>query len=657
MTVPTWLPPHPVLRTIWLTRPDLRALATTDPAIFEVWCMLQGVHEYQALAEIPYHIPQHYWHELALEADHSVQPMLTRVMRCLWFMRPDDLQKQFSLQERTSQQAFVWWYFLVAVTEYHLEEFVTPEQRQQVNQPITAQIGSSVLPITRLMYELWQLRTDIQHVFDIKTPAGATAFLAWYISHGFSELSLAHYLNSEQLRVLWQPHPLAPQIPCVLKLLHDADPTLQQQFVDPTAATFRQWASSELGQQRYPVLRRLMQWLQWPKSGVSHDQIASLMTTANTKMQRPRPEGINLIGYAKGVLGIGEDVRMAALALQAVGIPFIIYNINPGAEVCQQEMAMTEHLCDQLRYRLNLWCVTGIEMAHQVAVQGDHVLRNDDTIGYWPWELATWPTCWHHAYDLVDEVWASSRFTYEAYVASCPKPVRHMPMAVSVEATAGWTRRDFKLASDRFLFVFSFDRLSTFDRKNPYACIQAFCAAFPKGHEPVGLVIKAMRVLPDHPVWQAILDAAAHDPRIQIITETLSRGAILDLYRQCDCYVSLHRSEGFGRGLVEAMMLGKVVIATGYSGNLDFTLPGTAAVVDYRFCPVAPDAYPFADGLYWAEPDHDHAVWWMRQVVYDQPLRQQLATRGQTMACTTYHPYNVGRRYQQRLAYRHQKHA
>ena len=155
------------------------------------------------------------------------------------------------------------------------------------------------------------------------------------------------------------------------------------------------------------------------------------------------PAGVNLIGYARGQLGIGEDVRMAAHAMRNAGVPFSIYNVEPGTEVCQGDRSVDSMISDHLPYAVNMLCMTGIETAVQAAIQGKSLLDGRRTIGYWPWELPEWPQEWHHAYDLIHEVWASSRYTYDAFTKSCPKPVRHMPMAVTVDATAGLGRQDF----------------------------------------------------------------------------------------------------------------------------------------------------------------------------------------------------------------------
>jgi glycosyltransferase involved in cell wall biosynthesis len=572
---PTIAPPRLIrnhlLRTIWLTRPDLRAQVDQDPEYFAFWCLISGPTEYRSLAE------------------HS------------------------------------------GPLDSHLLELI-PEQ------------VDSFLPLTRLMKLIWQRRPDLQQAFDPGTTAGANALLGWFFTFGLIEYPLADTIDATQMRTLMAPDPAQTDVPRILKLLHKADANLRARFPDPAAPAFHHWASSSEGQQAYPVLRRLTQLTTWPEQGRASTPAVIPCAPQNL------PFGVNLIGSAHGQFGIGEDVRMAAIACQAAGIPCCIYNIAPGAEVCQNDDSALALVSDQLPYAINLFCTTGIETARVAAIEGSRLFDGRRSIGYWPWELPEWPADWHHAYELIDEVWASSRFAYHAYAASCPKPVHHLPMAVDVTPTAHQTRQDFGLPPERFLFIFAFDALSSFARKNPQACIAAFRRAFPRGDEPAGLVIKAMRAKAEHPLWQQLLAEEKADPRIRVLTQTLARPILLDLYRACDCYLSLHRSEGFGRGLAEAMLLGKPVIATGYSGNMDFTLPTTAALVDHRFVTLGADDYPFGAGQQWAEPDVDHAAWWMQRLMADQTARQALAKAGQRLIQATFSPAAVGARYRLILA-------
>lgn len=624
-------------RTIWLSRPDVQALCRNDPVRYESWLLFHGMQEYRALAEIPYSVPEHLLHEPSAEALPGVRPALSRLMAETWARRPD-VQAHFDPGTVDGQQKFVWWFLLDFATTLGIARLTTGEQRAALNEPDPGLPGGTSLPLTRLMTEIWRRRLDLQQAFPLTTPEGREGLLVWYFAFGLIEMGLVDLLDEAQRRALLSPGPNTGSVPRILEMIWGMDPALRERFPDPAAAPLLAWAGGE-GWQRYPILERLFRGEAAPRAP----------RTAARPTALPRqggPFGVNLIGYARGQFGIGEDVRMAARAMQAAGIPFSIYNVEPGREVCQGDTSVDGLISDRLPYPVNMLCMTGFETARLATMEGAALWADGRyTIGYWPWELPEWPREWFHAYVFVDEIWASSRYTFDSYVKSCPKPVRHVPMAVAVDDTEGLERRDFGLPEDRFMFVFAFDVLSSFSRKNPMACVEAFRQAFPNGDEPVGIVVKSMRASAESPAWRGILDEARRDRRITVIGETLSRSAVRDLYRACDCFVSLHRSEGFGRGIAEAMMLGKPVIVTGHSGNMDFTTPGTAALVEHGFRHVVPGEYMCAEGQVWAEPDVKHAAWWMRRLAQDRGLCDRMGRQGQLLTNATYSPAAVGAEY------------
>lgn len=350
----------------------------------------------------------------------------------------------------------------------------------------------------------------------------------------------------------------------------------------------------------------------------SESQLAGI-TCRIPATQRPLPHceypfGVNLFGYARGELGIGEDVRLLALALEAQGIPFCIVNVQPGADVSQRDSSAEQWIVDAPRYAINIFCVTGIEQVRYALENGLDAFHKRYTIGFWPWELPSWPASCNHAFSLVDEIWGISRYTANAY-RHARLPVLAMPQAVSIDSVAPLNRADFGLPDDDYLFVFSFDLNSTLSRKNPAGVIRAFQRAFPTSRgEAVGLVLKASHVKENNKQWARLRALVDADPRIHLIDRTLRRPEVLALYRCCDCYVSLHRAEGFGRGLAEALLLDMQLIATGFSGNLDFCTEDRVGLVRYEKRDLKPNEYFHAEGQYWAEPDIAHAAQLMREI-------------------------------------------
>jgi glycosyltransferase involved in cell wall biosynthesis len=219
-------------------------------------------------------------------------------------------------------------------------------------------------------------------------------------------------------------------------------------------------------------------------------------------------------------------------------------------------------------------------------------------------------------------------------------------------------RAHFGLPEQAKLFCFSFDLNSYIERKNPQACVEAFLLAFTQDEysdAAVGLVIKVHSPTQPNEAWDNLKALAAQDCRIHIIEQTLDRSELLALYQTCDCYVSLHRAEGFGRGLAEALQLGLRVICTGYSGNLDFCHAPQAELVDYRLVKVGHTQYPHAKGQYWAEPSVAHAAQLMQKVfalpkpVVRPRLNSKSKFKQHSEDYAELSPLVVGKRYKKRL--------
>jgi len=201
------------------------------------------------------------------------------------------------------------------------------------------------------------------------------------------------------------------------------------------------------------------------------------------------------------------------------------------------------------------------------------------------------------------------------------KPVLHMPLMLDFEGSVCAERSQFDLPNRDFLFFFAFDYFSFLERKNPLAVADAFKRAFRSGRSTpsVHLVLKTMNseIVPD--AGRPIRDMLQDDPDITLIEKTLTREETLALIAACDAVVTLHRSEGLGLLVAEAMVLGKPVIATDYSATTELVTPDTGWPVEYRLIPVQEGAYPFHEGQTWADANIDHAAWQMRQIVDDKP--------------------------------------
>jgi glycosyltransferase involved in cell wall biosynthesis len=197
--------------------------------------------------------------------------------------------------------------------------------------------------------------------------------------------------------------------------------------------------------------------------------------------------------------------------------------------------------------------------------------------------------------------------------------------------------------------VMSFDAYSHIDRKNPWAVVNAFRRAFPTGQENAGLIVKAMNAYEQNEKWKRLLHCIGDDPRIRVINAVMNRDELLSLELECDCYVSLHRAEGLGIGPLEAMLLGKPVIVTNYSGSTDYANSDNACLVDYSLVPVKAGEYLFHEGQVWAEPDVDHAAWQMKKLFDDRGAGAELGARAQLFTTREFDPARCGQLYKARL--------
>jgi glycosyltransferase involved in cell wall biosynthesis len=201
-------------------------------------------------------------------------------------------------------------------------------------------------------------------------------------------------------------------------------------------------------------------------------------------------------------------------------------------------------------------------------------------------------------------------------------------------------RAAFGLPGEAFVFVAFFDGLSSYARKNPESAVKAFRKAFAVSERTPRLVVKAIRGRADPERWRRLLRLAEGDSRILFIDEVWTRERTLSLLASCDCLVSLHRSEGFGRTLAEAILLRKPVVATHWSGNLDFLAEGEQLLVEGLLRRVEAGEYAWGEGQFWADPDPGAAA---------EALREAARIRTQAPASTAFDPARIGARYRSRL--------
>ena len=358
------------------------------------------------------------------------------------------------------------------------------------------------------------------------------------------------------------------------------------------------------------------------------------------------PRGANLIGYAKGELGMGEHVRMVASSLDALDVPFDVVNVAAGNHG-EEDSSINRWISERQRFATNIFHIN----ADMMPVESLKFGQGFYNIGYWAWELPNCPPQFDAALSVVDEIWACSEFTADAFRTRAEVPVISMPLAVEVPELSDrqFTKAHYGLPQDKFIYFFTFDALSMIDRKNPIGIVRAFNSAFPRGDEPVHLALKAMNTQYGGVLWKLLLDEIGDSARITLFDRRFSKEETLGLNLACDAFVSLHRSEGFGRCLAEAMSYGKPVIATNYSGSCEFVHEETACPIDYKLVPVPEDSYPNSQDSVWADPDLDHASWAMRKLFDDEAFRRTKGLAGRQYIRENFNRKAIGERYKRRL--------
>jgi len=325
-----------------------------------------------------------------------------------------------------------------------------------------------------------------------------------------------------------------------------------------------------------------------------------------------QPFGVNLAGYLTSEKGTGEAARSAAAILKAAGLPLALNNIIDSGSANRE--AAVQGFTEVNPYAFNIIYVNGDQAANFAFHKGRPYFQDRYSIGAWNWELTSFPDEWTSRFQYFDEIWVPTTFVRDALARISPIPVTKVPYAVQAASSAGRTRSHFDLPADDFIFLFMFDFHSAFERKNPLGLIEAFKRSF-STNEAATLFIKSSRA--DKRSVMMMCEAAV-DAKIMITDTVLSREEINALYRLCDCYVSLHRSEGFGLTPAEAMAAGKPVIATAYGGNMDFMTAENSYLVRYVLTELKRDYTPYQKGWVWADPDINHAAELMRHVYEDR---------------------------------------
>jgi glycosyltransferase involved in cell wall biosynthesis len=482
---------------------------------------------------------------------------------------------------------------------------MTPQQRGEYLDWLLTH-GAAEMGVTPEQALWFLLRTDetpdrglvptylLNADWQARVPHGLTAF-------GWNEL--LRFLRTERgLRGRWQEGLPTPQMYCPwdqLTLLRYARPELD--------ATF------PLDAARAGDATAVLAWLDRQPDLAKPDADWRAALEHEVLNRRPARTGVNLLGHFRYPSGLQQVVHATAKAFEAVRLRTSLRDLP--TEYPSDLSDRTPYHGVEL-FDATVYCASVNTPAEaHLSRSGLHLRPGVRRVAVWYWETEEVPETIPEYPVPFDEVWAPTRFIADAFRKRVKVPV--VPMLPGLESPrfAPKPRGDFGLRDDRFVFLFTFDMASLMARKNPLATVAAFRRAF-RRDEPADLVIKLARGS-ESPADLAALTAACAANDVRLTDEMMPRSDLLALMAACDCYISLHCSEGLGLGMAETMLMGKPVIATGYSGNLDFMTPGTSYLVGYERVPIPESVAQYPRGSHWAEPSVEHAAELMRRV-YDR---------------------------------------
>lgn len=487
--------------------------------------------------------------------------------------------------------------------------------------------------LTRLQKHLWSSRPDLQENYPDVEGRDFPTFCSWLLDTGRFEFGLEDAfldtVHRESRATLWTAGGLKRRLVNRWQRFDHSE----------TGKKLKRVIKRALGHKRSKAVRRR---LRPDRPVVTADAVAE---ARRHRLRAPRKLdhlGVNLVGYLDAETGMGEAARSLARAFATTEIPVSLHSIDLNVLARRQDPTL-QGAGSHFPYDVNLFVVNADQVGHVYQHLGAEVFGGRYNVGLWLWELEVFPDAFRGAFDVLHEIWTPSTFCVDAISQVSPIPVRRLPLPVEPLVEEAFDRTHFDLPPESFVVFFMFNYLSHFERKNPLAAIEAFKKAFPGDDDGALLLLKTAHSELAPETHQALLEAA-RGADVRIVDEYLSRDEIRSLTRLCDVYLSLHRSEGFGLTLAEAMYYGKPVVATAYSGVTDFLDQSNSFLVPYRLVELGDDEGPYPAGARWAAPSAGDAADHLRNLRNDPQLRESFGERARADVRAELSLEAVGRR-------------
>ena len=357
-------------------------------------------------------------------------------------------------------------------------------------------------------------------------------------------------------------------------------------------------------------------------------------------LQESPPFGLNVIGYASANVGLGNTLRQFVDCFLTKGEKVAILDINAGSTRSGFDNSLEEYFipsANDLPYAVNLSISGALNLPDLALSPSDGLQINDRlNVAFVWWELTSLPQYLIDSAKVFDVLIAGSDFVHSVLsnnITGIPILCASHPVLIPEDIKSN--RKRFKLPEHSFIVFTGFDPFSSIDRKNPFAAIEAFKLAFPDCPDYHLAVKVNYSGGGSHEVQTVIKNFYAYvesEPRIHLIRESLPYKDLLSLYSSCDVFISLHRSEGLGLIPLEAMRLGKPVVATAWSGNMSYMNYNNACLVEFDFVPIEANTLHYGSNSLgidckWAEPNILQAAAWLRKLAEDSKFRLQLGLK------------------------------